>query len=135
MLIFPPASIYPEEEPPLVFPLGIGYLSAILEKKGYDVHVQDCMVNDGTLTKNEDGTLHAGLTWRQIKKEIDDIPVIFGGARTTAMPKEVLSNKTIDYVVIGEGEIALSRLLEHIGNRDSLSKIYGIGYKLCKIQK
>ncbi len=62
----------------------------------------------------------------EIVKEIDEIPVIFGGAHTTALSKQVLSNKTIDYVVIGEGALALRRLLEHIGDKDSLSRIGGI---------
>ena len=39
LLIFPPTTIYPEEDPSLVFPLGIGYLSAVLEQKGYEIQV------------------------------------------------------------------------------------------------
>lgn len=144
-----------------MFPLGIGYLAAVLEREGHEIKAIDCTVNDSELLKNEDGTFHAGLTWQKIKKEIehfcpdvvgvsclwtadypnakkiseivkeiDDIPVIFGGAHTTALPKEVLSNKTIDYVVIGEGELVLPRLLRNIKYNDSLSKIGGIGYKL-----
>ena len=62
--------------------------------------------------------------------EIGDIPVIFGGAHTTALPEEVLSNNTIDYVVIGEGELVLPKLLEHLGSNDKISEIGGIGYKL-----
>lgn len=160
LLIFPPAKIYPEEDLQQVFPLGIGYLAAVMEKAGYQVGVLDCTVTDEKFKKNENGTVHAGLTWPRIKqeienfkpdvvgvsclwtadypnakkiseivKEIDNIPVIFGGSHTTALPEEVLSNQTIDYVVIGEGEVALPRLLEHMGNKNSLSKIDGIGYK------
>jgi magnesium-protoporphyrin IX monomethyl ester (oxidative) cyclase len=66
----------------------------------------------------------------QIVKEIDDIPVIFGGAHTTALPEEVLSNNTVDYVVIGEGELTLPRLLKCLGSEDGLSEIGGMGYKV-----
>jgi anaerobic magnesium-protoporphyrin IX monomethyl ester cyclase len=161
LLIFPPGTIFHEEDPPQVFPLGIGYLAAVLEKKGYEVRVLDAMVSNGKLKRNKDGTCHVGLTWEQIRekiqninpdvvgvsclwtadypnakkiseivKEINDIPVIFGGAHTTALPEKVLSNKTIDYVVIGEGEIALPILLESIGDKEGLSRIEGIGYKV-----
>jgi len=160
LLVFPPATIYPDEDPPQAFPLGIGYLAAVLEKQGYQVRVLDCTANDQNLTKNKDGTLHAGLTWAEIKEEVEDfhpdfvgisclwtadypnakriseivkkledIPVILGGAHTTALPQEVLSNQTIDYVVIGEGEIALPRLLKHITENKQLSNLGGIGYK------
>lgn len=56
LLIFPPITIYPEEDPPLVFPLGIGYLAAVLEQKGYHVHVIDCIAEREGFTRNEDGT-------------------------------------------------------------------------------
>jgi len=161
LLVFPPGTLYPEEDPPQVFPLGIGYLAAVLLEKGYDVQVMDCMVSNEKKENNEDDTVHVGLTWQQIKeeiknakpdavgvsclwtadypnakkvseivKEIDDIPVIFGGAHTTAVPTEVLSNDTIDYLVIGEGELALPELLEHLGDKERLSRIGGIGYKV-----
>lgn len=161
LLVFPPTRLYPEEDRPLVFPLGIGYLAAVLEKKGHKVRVIDCIASDRKYERNEDGTFHVGLTWAEIKAEIEDftpdvvgvsclwtadypnakkiseivkqigdIPVIFGGAHTTALPERILSNDTVDYVVIGEGELALPRLLEHIGDKDRLSGIGGIGYKL-----
>lgn len=160
LLIFPPITIYPEEDPPLVFPLGIGYLAAVLEQKGYHVHVIDCIAEREGFTRNEDGTIHVGLTWDELKKriekidpdvvgisclwtadyvnatriseivkEIDNIPVIFGGAHTTALPKETLENKNIDYVVIGEGELSLPALLEKIGQKESLKGIHGVGFK------
>jgi magnesium-protoporphyrin IX monomethyl ester (oxidative) cyclase len=161
LLIFPPATIFPEEDAPHVFPLGIGYLAAVLQNKGYEVKVLDCLSSDENFTKNEDGTLHVGLTWEQITheienfrpgvvgisclwtadypnakkiselvKEVGDIPVIFGGAHTTALPRQVLSNETVDYVVIGEGEVTLPRLLKHLGDNGSLSKIPGLGCKM-----
>ncbi|TET41382.1 MAG: hypothetical protein E3J63_02135, partial [Elusimicrobia bacterium] len=160
LLIFPPTTIYPEEDPPLVFPLGIGYLAAVLERKGYEVRVIDCIAERESFTKNEDGTIHVGLTWDELKKrieginpdvvgisclwtadyvnairiskivkEINNIPVIFGGAHATALPKETLENENIDYIVIGEGEHSFPSLLEKMGQKESLKEIHGIGFK------
>jgi len=160
LLIFPPTTIYPEEDPSLVFPLGIGYLAAVLEQRGYEVHVIDCIAEKEELTKKEDGTFHVGLTWSEIRekiakinpdvvgisclctadyinavmvsgivKEIDDIPVIFGGAHATALPKETLQNKNVDYVILGEGEYSLPALLESIGDKSALRRVDGIGFK------
>ena len=65
LLIFPPGNIYPEEDAPQVFSLGIGYLAAVLVEKGYEVKVLDCMIHDVKLEKRGDGLCHVGLSLKK----------------------------------------------------------------------
>jgi radical SAM superfamily enzyme YgiQ (UPF0313 family) len=65
-----------------------------------------------------------------IIKSIDPaIPVIVGGAHASALPAEVLKNKHIDYVVIGEGEQALPALIHCLAAGGSPEKLAGIAFK------
>lgn len=57
-----------------------------------------------------------------------DAPVAFVGSHTSALPKEVLSHKSVDLVLLNEGVYALHSLLRSDLNED-LPKIKGIGYK------
>jgi len=53
----------------------------------------------------------------QIVKEIDkEILIVAGGAHPSAVPEEVLANSEIDYVIVGEGEEALKKLIKDINN-------------------
>ncbi|GBE17003.1 (Dimethylallyl)adenosine tRNA methylthiotransferase MiaB [bacterium BMS3Abin15] len=47
-------------------------------------------------------------------KKLSNVPIVFGGVHSTAVPDEVLSNDCIDFAVIGEGEHAMLDLLEHM---------------------
>ncbi|MDD4150985.1 MAG: radical SAM protein [Bacteroidales bacterium] len=60
-----------------------------------------------------------------LKQKYKNIPIIFGGAHPTALPKDVLENGFTDIVVIGEGEITTKNILES----DNLEAINGIAYK------
>ena len=62
-------------------------------------------------------------------KALKDIPVVLGGIHATAMPRDVLSNKEIDYVIIGEGEYAFAELAKAIENKSDLAEVNGLGYK------
>lgn len=52
----------------------------------------------------------------ELLKNQVDTPIVFGGIHPTAVPKKVIENDFIDYVVIGEGEGATLELVEHIMN-------------------
>lgn len=64
-----------------------------------------------------------------IKKANPSIVTVMGGAHPSSAPEEVLSNQHVDYVVIGEGEIAFMNLLYYIstGNPEYLGN--GLGWK------
>lgn len=66
----------------------------------------------------------------QIVKEIDKrIITVLGGAHPSAVPEEVLKDDSIDFVVIGEGEISLKGLIECIGSKKNIQDIDGMGFK------
>lgn len=57
--------------------------------------------------------------------------VIWGGIHPTILPKQTLENKSIDFTVIGEGEVTFPRLLKALKNKNKqeFNTIKGIGYK------
>jgi tRNA A37 methylthiotransferase MiaB len=70
------------------------------------------------------------LKTAQIVKSINPaIPVIVGGSHASALPTEVLKNLCIDYVIIGEGEQTLTRLIDCIAEGRDPADISGIAFK------
>lgn len=68
----------------------------------------------------------------ELVKGVDKkIITITGGAHPSALPEEMLRDNNVDFVVIGEGEETIKKLLEHIENkRDTdLRDLDGIGFK------
>lgn len=48
-----------------------------------------------------------------IKEHYPETKIIFGGAHATVLPQNVLNNKHIDYVIIGEGEVTSLEILQN----------------------
>lgn len=70
---------------------------------------------------------YSALMVAKITKNIsDDITVIMGGKHPSALPEDVLENKEIDYVIVGEGEIPLKQFLL---NLTKYSEINGLVYR------
>lgn len=67
------------------------------------------------------------LKW--CKKEYPDKPTILGGVHATFLPENSLQEPFVDYVVLGEGEERLPKLLEAIFTKKEFKEIDGIGYK------
>lgn len=56
--------------------------------------------------------------------------IVAGGSHFTLMAEPILQEvKDLDYIVLGEGEIALSQLLRNLSNEDGLQKVKGIAYR------
>lgn len=60
-----------------------------------------------------------------VKEVYPEIPVIFGGAHPSTCPKLVLSDKNVDLVVKGEGEITFLELIETLEKGLSTLKVIG----------
>lgn len=124
--------------------LGIEYLSAYLKKAGHDTELvfdpcpfDDMMTHIGPLAKlfnleNQvvDRAVEAGggliafsvvtdnFGWslrlaEKIKKRTGK-PIVFGGIHPSAVPEEVLKYPFVDYVIRGEGELALAELADSL---------------------
>jgi len=70
--------------------------------------------------------LDNALTIAKIVKETINVPVVMGGSHPSALPKETLQNKNVDYVIIGEGENSFAQLIKG----EPVSLIDGIGYRV-----
>lgn len=67
---------------------------------------------------------------RQIKKLYPDKFIVWGGVHPTLFPEQCLQEKSIDFVVCGDGEEALTNLSNCLENNEySFDKIPGLGYK------
>ncbi len=67
-----------------------------------------------------------------IAKELDAArPVILGGAHVNACPEQVLSDRNVDFILLGEGERTLPELVRalHEGRYAAFDSICGLGYK------
>lgn len=56
-------------------------------------------------------------------------PIIYGGACPTVMPQECLSNESVDFVCVGEGEEAFAELLNKYENGEDCRNIQSIWAK------
>lgn len=65
-----------------------------------------------------------------IKKELPDIPVIAGGAHTSAAPGMVLRDLNIDFVAQGEGEYTMLDLMRCFEGRIDIAGVKGIHYRV-----
>ena len=67
-----------------------------------------------------------------VKKIYPKICVVWGGIHGTLFPEDTCENPNIDFIVMGEGEITFSELLNNLGKSKNYSKIDGLAYKSGK---
>lgn len=128
------------------FPLGLGYISAVLKKQGHNV---DCLNLNHLNGKTEELVFrklnrkkydfvcsgHTGIGYTAIEhilKAVNSHPskpkTIIGGALITSEPGLMLKALHPDFIVIGEGEITIIELLNCLEKKGNLEKVKGIGY-------
>lgn len=122
--------------------LGLAYIASFLEKNGHKVRLVDMQTSaysPNTLRKliRYENPLFVGITCTtplvvkakkiaSIIKQINPkITIVFGGSHPSAVPKEVLKDKNVGIVVIGEGEHTFLELVRGY----SLNNIKGIAYR------
>lgn len=128
--------------------LGLLYVATYLKEKSPEVNVKflDCpalQITFETLPKhinsfNPDivGITAVSFTMLDaikvadiVKKIKQEIFVVLGGVHATYYPKETLGFKSVDILVLGEGEITFHELVEKIGKKMSLKDVQGIAYR------
>jgi radical SAM superfamily enzyme YgiQ (UPF0313 family) len=125
-------------------PLGLCYIASALENAGHKVSIIDLnasKISDKKLAKQISDVDVIGITgliteYNEVirlsnvaKLSNKHAKIVIGGALATTHTKEVLSKSSADYVVIGEGEIIIVKLLSAIENNEDLSSIKGLAYK------
>ncbi len=134
--------------PNIWVPLGLTYIAAVLEKEGHTIKIIDMnekKLNDddlrAELKKNVDVVGITGMIteYPKILKIVDiakngfsDRSVILGGPIATTIPKELLKQSQIDFIVMGEGEKTTPALIHAIEHGSDISDIRGIAYKIGK---
>jgi radical SAM superfamily enzyme YgiQ (UPF0313 family) len=141
--------VYDNESFLTTFPLGIAYLAAILRKKGCEVSIysqdvyhlpEDHLVNH--LKHNHFDLVGVGVIggyyqYRKLVKisqAINSIPnrrfiYVIGGYGPSPEPEFFLRKTGADIVVMGEGEVVVSNLVEGLGSSGNLAAVKGIAYR------
>jgi anaerobic magnesium-protoporphyrin IX monomethyl ester cyclase len=126
-------------------PLGILAVSTPLLRAGYEVRIVDSTITPQfqkrVIEELEDALcLAVSLVTgpmiretvqiaRQAKRLYPDLPVILGGWHPSLLPEQTLAAEYVDVVVRGQGEAALTEVVQHIEAGASLAGIEGVGYK------
>ncbi len=136
-----------DNEGSLLPPLGLLYIASFLRHKNrHAVRVLDMQTERVGLSSLKDmikedrpdivglstTTFHLIDVYLIAKavKEIDpDIHVTLGGPHTAIYPDETMANHDVDSIVIGEGEIAFSELVDSLEDKTSLNGINGLVYR------
>ena len=119
---------------------GVILLAQILRDKGHQVTIYNNRTLKGKLekiTRESDAvcfsffTSGANIAYgisNEIKKLSPDMPIIMGGIHPTSLPEEALKHS--DFVIRGEGEIALPKLSSYLENgSENLENISNLSYK------
>lgn len=129
------------------FPLGLGYISAVLKKEGYDVDCFNMNHYSGTIEELINGLLDKkkydfvctgnNALGYAITKSIIDISrkhrshprIVLGGPIITSEPELIFEDLMPDFGVIGEGEKTIIELVDAVKDNKNLEKIKGIVFK------
>jgi radical SAM superfamily enzyme YgiQ (UPF0313 family) len=131
----------------IAHPLGIMALDAYLRERGYDdIHLADMRLKKETpeqlvtrvlaLEPDVIGLSSLSLekdaiheVTRLIKERAPRVITVLGGPYATASTRTVMRDPTVDYVVVGEGEITFYELLESIRGGNEPGSVAGILYR------
>lgn len=152
LLFSPPSELsqfsVKDENP--IYPMGLAYLGAVLEKEGHEVKVYDYfaktweetapqvekiiteqkpnVVGISSMTMNRTSSFKLARLTKRINPEIK---VIMGGVHPTTMYKQILENFPVDFIVLGEGEETIAELAQKLNseNKKELYNIKGLAFK------
>ena len=130
LLIFPNYIIREKFGDPTDPPLGIAYIAASLRERDHEVSIIDANAENLTfhqifsrITKFEPDIIAISCNYsplhnptiqlaESIKQKLT-VPILVGGNHATAMAEYLLkSSKAIDFIILGEGELTVPKLIE-----------------------
>lgn len=66
----------------------------------------------------------------KIKASFNNIPIVIGGIHTTIFVEEILNKyKSVDYVILGEGEYTFFQLVSSLKENKSINNINGLAFR------
>ncbi len=135
----------------ITFPLGIGYVAAILRNEGYNIKVMDLTIENVNYDNVKERILEfapdvicisaLSYAYAQVKwlatylKSFVDCKLVLGGHLSTHNYDLILKLTNIDICVLGEGELTIVDLMKNINSLDinninSLENVKGIAFKI-----
>ena len=123
------------------FPLGLLYIASSLQAKGHKVKIFDCHVDISSeseliteITRFAPSIIGLNCMTPNrrvcynladiIKESLPEIVLIVGGTHATLAPEDVLSScKSIDAVVVGEGEDIISEIVDDFNRINSIKGV------------
>lgn len=141
LLINPSVSVFSIYAKAPTCPLGLLSIASYIEANGHTVKIVDKTVGTENVKKcikifNPDivgitvispVASKGAVKVSKIAKKFNK-PVVWGGPFVSVVPELALKEGCVDFVVIGEGEITFSELLDSILNSGSLDDIDGLAF-------
>jgi radical SAM superfamily enzyme YgiQ (UPF0313 family) len=123
-------------------PLNYLHLAAYLRENGHQPHILDMVTGitadeiDAYLRANDIRVVGIGCMTcefpeavnesRRLKRVHPGVKIVFGGAHPSGAPEECLETGAVDYAIVGEGELALVRLLDDLQHDRKPENIPGV---------
>ena len=128
-------------------PLGLLHIAGFLKQSNHQPFILDLMAKGWNLDRGVRhilaqepdavglsamtiNCLNANKVARELKSRGLTVPVILGGAHVTAVPKETLETlESIDYAVLGEGEVTFLELLQRLDAGQPVEDVQGVAWR------
>ncbi len=138
---------HPSPHSRLAPPLGLAYIAAVLLEAGHEVSAVDYNVSGLHLQRvtrlverdqpdivgisAHTETYPNALKIAEIIKSLNpETKIVLGGPHPSILPREVLAEPAVDFIVIGEGEATMLELTETLqAGTGKFAEIKGLGYK------
>lgn len=130
---------------PVFFPIGLGYIGAVLENAGHEAYITDIdnenisyPALEAMLVHNDYGligitatspTINSAFRLAKFIRSKVKSPIIFGGVHPTLFPEHPFSSPDVDFVIRGEGEETILKLVESLDGKISPGNILGLSYR------
>lgn len=127
--------------------LGVLTLAAVARQRGYRVHLVDAKSHGSSIdavsrrivalqpdylgiSATTISVNHGARIAAQVKNLLPSVVSILGGAHVSAIPERTLKAlPSIDYGIVGEGEVSLFDLLDRLQQRASVDAVPGLAYR------
>jgi len=127
-------------------PMGIGYLAAVLRKQGHQVVVHDQYASQTTPEETarwvqEEAPALLGFSVltpniRMVREIVallrgqgSQIPVVLGNIHASIYHRELVADRTADYVIHGEGEERILELVEVVAQGRDPASVLGLTFR------